>query len=72
MISKLKIHELPNAKRKARQEDQTRSTKGSPSTKLQAPLAETVHETLNPKMGGGGVTPHGVFNNNIDIRKKKN
>jgi len=33
-------------------QDQTRSTKGSASINLQAPLAETDHETPGPKMSG--------------------
>ena len=41
----------------------TRSTKGTPSISLKAPLAETKHETPNSRIekGGGGITSHGVF-----------
>jgi hypothetical protein len=37
-------------------QDQTRSTKGSASTNLQAPLAETNHETPSSKNEGAAVS----------------
>ena len=43
--------------------DQTRSRNRSPSTNRHTPHGETNHENAEPQTrGGGGVTPHGVFN----------
>ena len=59
-----KSTEFKDAKRNAEQEpnkinrNQARSTKGKPSINLQAPHAETNHETLDPKTEGAAVSRH--------------
>ena len=42
--------------------EQTKLTKGTARINRQAPLAETITKRQDPKRGGGGMTPHGVFN----------
>ena len=56
---------------------QTRSTKGTPSINLQAPLAKTVHETPSPKVEGAAVSRLMAFSittqqqNDLKLKKSR-